>query len=71
MVTISFKNLPKTYQPTYLCDSSDSFDSCDISDSSEKSDNFFHQQIFFIQKTFLEEIFFSSKKSKCDKSITL
>ena len=67
MVTISFKNLPKTYLPTYLCDSSGSFDSCDISDSSEKSDNFFHQQTFFIQKTFLEEIFFSSKSQNVTK----
>ena len=58
--------LPKTFLPTYLCDSSDSCDSCDSSDSSERSDssdssdscdqnknftnNFFHQKTFFPKK---------------------
>ena len=32
-------NLPKTYLPTYLCDSSDSSDSFDSSDSSHSSDS--------------------------------
>ena len=32
-------NLPKTYIPTYLCDSSDSSDSGDNSDSSDISDS--------------------------------
>ena len=44
--------LPKTYLPTYLCDSSDSCDSCDSSDSSDSSDvsekkNSFHQKKLF------------------------
>ena len=42
------KNLPKTYLPTYLCDSSYSSDSIDSSDSSDCSDSSDSSNIFFL-----------------------
>ena len=56
-------NLPKTYLPTYLSDSSycrdsrDSSDSIDISDSSDSSEE---KNLFFTKKLFPPENFFFS-----------
>ena len=41
-------NLPKTYLPTYLCNSSYCSDSCDRSDSSDKKNRSLNYFIFYL-----------------------
>ena len=55
-------NLPKTYLPTCLCDSSDSSDSSESSNSSDSSDKS-NQKYFLSQKKLFTQInFFATKK---------
>ena len=69
-MSMSNKNIPKTYLPTYLCDSSDSCETSDSSDSSACSDSsgssdsseqkaffFLHQKTVFAKRCSLKNFF--------------